>query len=71
MDWNGRDVVERVPGKLGGVPILRHSRVQADVLWENYQDATAEEVAEMFGVNPKDVRAVIAYAEANEAVRAL
>jgi len=70
MDWNGCDVVERVPGKLGGVPILRHSRVQADAVWENYQsDQTAGEVADMFGLNLEDVRAVISYAEAREPVR--
>jgi uncharacterized protein (DUF433 family) len=66
MDWAECDVVERVPGKLGGAPVLRHSRVQADAVWENYQDATSEEVAQMFGLNLEDVRSVIAYAEAHD-----
>ena len=29
IDWSGCDEVEQVPGKVSGVPILKHSRVSA------------------------------------------
>ncbi len=36
MDCSDCPLVEVVPGKVSGVPILKHSRVQADSIVENY-----------------------------------
>jgi uncharacterized protein (DUF433 family) len=35
MDWSGCDLVEVVPGRVGGVPILKGSRVLADSIMQN------------------------------------
>ena len=63
IDWTGCDEIERIPGKVSGTPILKHRRVQADAVWENYRDGlSAEEVADTFDLPAKQVRAVIEFA---------
>jgi uncharacterized protein (DUF433 family) len=69
MDWTGCEVVERVQGKVSGVPILKHSRVQADTVWESYElGETVEEIAYSFSLKPEMVEAVVAFAEAHSPV---
>ena len=70
MDWTGCDVVEVVPGKVSGVPILKHSRVQADTVLESHELGEAvEDIAYSFDLNPDDIRKVIAFAEARLTVK--
>ena len=62
IDWSGCDEVERVPGKVSGVPILKHSRVQADAILENFEDGlSAEEISYQFSLPLEQVNAVIRY----------
>ncbi len=61
MDWTGCTVVERMPGKLGGTPVLRNTRMTADGIIANAEDMTPEEIAEDFDLDPEDVRTVIAF----------
>lgn len=35
VDWTDCPLIERMPGKLGGVPVIRHSRVRPDDLLIN------------------------------------
>jgi uncharacterized protein (DUF433 family) len=64
MDWTGCRFVEQVPGKVGGVPILVHSRMQADGVLENYEDGmTAEEISEDFGLELQAVQGVLMFAK--------
>ena len=35
VDWTDCPLIERVPGKLGGAPVIRHSRVRPDDLLVN------------------------------------
>jgi Protein of unknown function (DUF433) len=50
MDWSDCPLVEVVPGKVSGVPILKGTRMQADSVLENYVGgSSAEEIAENFG----------------------
>lgn len=35
VDWTDCPLIERVPGKLGGVPVIRYSRVRPDGLLVN------------------------------------
>ncbi len=37
MDWSGCDLVEVVPGKVSGKPIVRGTRIPADVIVSNYK----------------------------------
>lgn len=62
IDWSGCDEVERVPGRVSGVPILRHSRVQADAVLENSEDGlTAEEISYQFSLPLAQVETVLRY----------
>lgn len=70
MDWTGCEVVEVVPGKVSGVPILRGSRVQADAVLENAESGeSVEEIAYNFDLNPEDIRKVLAYASSRQTVK--
>jgi uncharacterized protein (DUF433 family) len=63
VDWDGCDLVERVPGKVSGVPILKHSRLPADVIVGNFDSGgTAEEIADMFEMPIGTIQAVLDYA---------
>jgi len=63
MDWSDCPEVEVVPGKVSGVPILKHSRMPADAVVENYEGGSpVEEIAENFELPEDQIRAVLAYA---------
>jgi len=63
IDWSDCPLVEVVPGKVGGVPILIHSRVQADAIVENYEGGeTVEDIADNFDLPEDHVRQVVAFA---------
>ena len=63
MDWADCPDVESVPGKVSGVPILKHSRMPADAIVENYTDGLgADEIAEVFELPVEGVRRLLAYA---------
>jgi uncharacterized protein (DUF433 family) len=59
-------MVETVPGKVSGVPLLKGTRVPADGVVENYEAGeSVEEIAYNFDLDAKQVRAVLAYASAH------
>jgi uncharacterized protein (DUF433 family) len=63
MDWSGCDMIEVVPGKVSGLPIIRGSRVPADQVLENHDAGeSVEDIAYNFDLKPDDIRAVLAYA---------
>jgi uncharacterized protein (DUF433 family) len=63
MDWTGCEMVEMVPGKVSGVPILKHSRVQADTVLESYElGETVEQIAYSYDLEPQVVEQVIQFA---------
>jgi uncharacterized protein (DUF433 family) len=63
MDWTDCPEVETVPGKVSGVPILKHSRMPADAILENYVDGMgADEIAEVFQLPVEGVRRLLAFA---------
>ncbi len=37
MDWTGCDLVEIVPGKVSGVPLVRGTRIPADFVLEDVE----------------------------------
>jgi uncharacterized protein (DUF433 family) len=64
IDWSECDLVEVNPLKVSGVPILKHTRVQADSIVENYLSGSpVEEIAENFRVAPDVIRKVLAFAK--------
>lgn len=63
LDWSDCPLVEVVPGKVSGVPILKGTRVQADAIWENYESGSPlAEISENFHIPKETVRAVLRYA---------
>jgi uncharacterized protein (DUF433 family) len=60
--WKDCPVVEVVPGRLNGLPVVRNTRVEADLIPECQQlGETAEETASNYGLNLKDVLAIRSY----------
>lgn len=63
MDWKGCSLVEVIPGKVSGVPLLKGTRMPADAILENYADGLpADEIAEVFELPINSVRELLAYA---------
>jgi uncharacterized protein (DUF433 family) len=67
MDWSGCNSVEVIPGKVGGVPILKGTRVQADAILKNYESGSPiEEISENFSIPTEMIEAVLAYAASRQ-----
>jgi uncharacterized protein (DUF433 family) len=62
MNWSGCDMVEIIPGKVGGVPLIRHTRVPVDLAVASKDGGeTIEEIAYNYDLKPEEVRAVLSY----------
>jgi uncharacterized protein (DUF433 family) len=62
MDWSGCEVVEVVPGKVSGVPQIRHTRVHVErVIASREGGETIEEIAYNYDLKPEEIRAVLSY----------
>ena len=67
MDWSDCPLVEVDPLKLGGVPILKGTRMQADSIVENYESGSPiEEIADNFEIPEEAIRLVLEYAQAKQ-----
>jgi uncharacterized protein (DUF433 family) len=56
VDWSSYEGVEVIPGKVSGVPLLKNSRVPADLVAECLENGeTVDEIAYNYDLNPKDV----------------
>jgi uncharacterized protein (DUF433 family) len=67
MDWKDCKIVETIPGKVSGVPVLKGTRVPADAVVENYEcGESVDEIAFNFDLDPGDIREVLAYASAQQ-----
>jgi uncharacterized protein (DUF433 family) len=68
MNWSGCDFVERVPGRMGGVPVVVGSRVTPESLVEHAEDGfTAGQIAWMFSLPRGMVRGVLDFARQSRA----
>ena len=71
MDWTGCSLVERDPYMLGGVPIVKGTRVQADAIVENYEHGSpVEEISENFNIKQAVIRELLSFREAHRAAKA-
>jgi uncharacterized protein (DUF433 family) len=59
-DWSDCLAIERVPGKVSGVPVIVHSRVRPDDLVVN-RDEGPEWLAENYSLPLETVKAVLAF----------
>jgi uncharacterized protein (DUF433 family) len=60
MDWAECRLVERVPGKVSGAPLIVHSRVRPDDLIANREEGP-EWLAENYSLPLETVRAVLEF----------
>lgn len=66
FDWTGSSIVEHVPNRCGGAPVLRGTRLPVKSILDNYDNGcTPDQVAAMFEVAVEDVRAVLEFCERN------
>jgi uncharacterized protein (DUF433 family) len=72
MDWTECDLVEVVPGKVSGRPIIKGTRIPADVIVSNFQAGSpVEEIAENYpSLSRKTIDALLEYAHARQLQRA-
>jgi uncharacterized protein (DUF433 family) len=63
VDWSDCDLVERNTMKLSGVPIVKHTRVQADSIVENYESGSpVDEIADNFSISEDIIRELLEFA---------
>jgi len=64
MDWSRCDIVEIVPGKVSGVPLVKNTRVPAETVAESAElGESPEEIAYNYDLRLEDVLAILAYAQ--------
>ncbi|MGD0103801.1 MAG: DUF433 domain-containing protein [Rhodopila sp.] len=69
IDWSECTLVESVRDKMGGVPVLKGSEMPVQSLVDDIDEGiTVEAVANEYGLNPADVKAVYEYCEMARAV---
>ena len=66
MDWTDCPVIEMVPDKMSGSPVLRRSRVRPQDLINNL-DEGPEWMADAFGLLIDDVRQVLSFYDQHRA----
>jgi uncharacterized protein (DUF433 family) len=70
IDWTDCPIVESVPGKVSGVPILVGTRVQADSILENYEGGSPiEEISDNFDIPEETIRELLAFAANQDSLR--
>ncbi len=64
IDWDGCELVERIPGKQGGVPLVKGTRIPADQIVEEWELGNAvEEIGENYpSLSPDQITGLIAFA---------
>jgi uncharacterized protein (DUF433 family) len=63
VDCSDCPIVEVVPGKVSGVPILKGTRVQADLIVENFESGSpVAEISENFGIPEATIRELLTFA---------
>jgi uncharacterized protein (DUF433 family) len=65
MDWSTCDVVEQVPGKMGGRPVIKGTRIEPETIVQDYElGSPIEEIHENFPTVPVEtIRKVLAFAQ--------
>jgi uncharacterized protein (DUF433 family) len=64
MDWDNCPLVEQVPDKVSGQPVVKGTRILADTIIEDYDlGSPVEEIQENYPSLPTDkIRELIAFA---------
>jgi uncharacterized protein (DUF433 family) len=60
FDWTDCDLVERIPGKMGGEPVIKGTRVRAETIVKNHDAGLSlEELEENWPELPKSTIATL------------
>ena len=64
MEWTDCDLIETIPGKMGGNPVIKGTRIEPDTVVTDFElGSTVEEIHENFPTLPVDtISKVIAFA---------
>jgi uncharacterized protein (DUF433 family) len=68
IDWTECALIETVPGKLSGVPVLRGTRVRPQDLLVN-RDEGVEWLARNHGIKPETIQRLFAFYDAHKSAR--
>jgi uncharacterized protein (DUF433 family) len=70
MDWTGCELVEVVPGKVAGKPVIKGTRILADTIVEDAAlGAPVEEIHQSFPSLPEGtIRRLLAFARTKQLV---
>ena len=65
MDWVGCDLIEEIPGKVSGRPLVKGTRVLADTIIEEAElGESVDDIHENYPSVPKEtIRKIIAFAK--------
>ena len=62
MDYRNCDLVESVPGRMSGVPVIKGTRVPVEAIEIGQEiGQTPEQLAYDYDLNPDDIRELFAY----------
>jgi uncharacterized protein (DUF433 family) len=69
MDWSGCDLVEVIPGKISGAPLLKGTRLPVDVILANFEAGSSiQDIAENYpAASVETVKALLTYASERKA----
>ena len=69
IDWTGCELVERVPGKVSGRPIVRGTRILADTIVQDYElGESVENIQEGFpALSASQIKRLIEFAQQSRA----
>jgi uncharacterized protein (DUF433 family) len=64
MDWSGCELVEVIPGKHSGDPLIKGTRIPADAIVSNFEAGSPlKEIAENYpSASMETIKALIAFA---------
>jgi uncharacterized protein (DUF433 family) len=64
MIWKDCALVETHPQKQGGTPLIKDTRVPVSAILNNHDGGSSDqEIAENFGIELEQVRAILAFAD--------
>lgn len=64
IDWTQCGIVEVVPGRVSGAPVLKNTRLPVDAILTNYDAGLdPDQVAELFDVPVSAVRLILEFRE--------
>ena len=68
MDWTGCELVEVIPGKVSGRPLVKGTRIPADVIVENFEAGSpVEEIEENYpSLSLATICSLLNYAQARQ-----